>query len=303
MKDAALIPLRLFRSSTFSVTMVGGFIVGVAMFGAITMVPQYFQVVRGYSPTMSGLMMLPLVLASRSVAARRGVHQIHWALQVPARLLGTFVVAIRLGAVRAGALRQPAVAAAGLRRRHRPRTRLAACRTLIIAAQNAGPRSDMGVSTAAATFFRQMGGTLGVAVFLTILFNLLPNKIIDAFGGQLPPGFRRHAAERYAEQYQRDRRALGRGEDTILIGFTNSMHGVFFAAAGVALVSCVVLMFMKEIPLQDEPAPTLEPITLRRASPPSRSGIRPRSGRVPRRCSPSRNRCSLLRSADIFGRS
>jgi len=40
------------------------------------------------------------------------------------------------------------------------------------------------------------------------------------------------------------------------------MHGVFFAAAGVALVSCVVLMFMKEIPLQDEPAPTLEPITL-----------------------------------------
>ncbi len=54
MKDAALIPLRLFKNSTFTVAIIGGVIVGVAMFGAITMIPQFMQVVQGYTPTESG---------------------------------------------------------------------------------------------------------------------------------------------------------------------------------------------------------------------------------------------------------
>ena len=72
--------------------------------------------------------------------------------------------------------------------------------TLVIAAQNAVPRADMGVSTASATFFRQLGGTLGVAVFLTILFNLLPDKILAAFGGVLPAVPLDHPAQRALHQ-------------------------------------------------------------------------------------------------------
>jgi EmrB/QacA subfamily drug resistance transporter len=247
MKDAALIPLRLFKNSTFAITIAASAIVGVAMFGGITMVPQYFQVVRGYSPTEAGLLMLPLQISGR-ITAKTGHYKI-----LP--IVGTFVIAI--GATLYAQVHfdsplwQPLAYAMviGLG--------LGGCmQTLIIAAQNAGPRSDMGVSTAAATFFRQMGGTLGVAVFLTILFNLLPNKIADAFGGHLPAQFNTGALT----QLQSNTSGIANLPESIkvpvLIGFTNSMHGVFYAAAGVALLACLVLLFMREIPLSGgAPAP------------------------------------------------
>ncbi|MFQ6325271.1 MFS transporter [Nocardia sp. CWNU-33] len=254
MKDAALIPLRLFKSSTFSVAIIGGFIVGIAMFGAIVMVPQYFQVVRGYSPTKSGLLMLPLVLGimiGSQVAGQITKATGHYkALPV----LGSFVMAVG-AALHARVLYdsplwQPLVYAGIIG------VGLGGCmQTLIIAAQNAGPRSDMGVSTAAATFFRQMGGTLGVAVFLTILFNLLPHKIIDAFGGQLPDGF---DAAQLSSMQSNTSGIAELPEDLrvpILTGFTSSMSGVFYVAAAVALLGAMVLVFMKEIPLQDDPVP------------------------------------------------
>ncbi|GAA5109165.1 MFS transporter [Nocardia iowensis] len=254
MKDAALIPLRLFKSSTFSVTIAGGFIVGIAMFGAITMVPQYFQVVRGFSPTKAGLLMLPLVLGitigsqlAGRITKKTGRYKI-----LP--VAGTFIIAVGAALYAQvhydSPLWQPLAygAVIGLG--------LGGCmQTLIIAAQNAGPRSDMGVSTASATFFRQMGGTLGVAVFLTILFNLLPHKIIDAFGGELPPGF---GPEQLSAMQSNTSGIADLPEQLqvpILTGFTDAMHGVFYAAAGVALLACLVLMLMKEIPLQDDPVP------------------------------------------------
>ncbi|WP_227983938.1 MFS transporter [Nocardia spumae] len=258
MKDSALIPLRLFKNSTFSVVMIGGFIVGIAMFGAISMVPLYLQVVRGYSPTEAGLLMLPLVLGimigsmiSGQVVKRTGRYKI-----LP--VIGTFLVTV--GALLYAQLHFDSAMWQVLAIGSLVGLGLGCCmQTLIIAAQNAGPRSDMGVSTASATFFRQVGGTLGVAVFLTILFNLLPHKITDAFGGHLPPGL--DASK--LNQLQANTAGIGalpqQIKDPILIGFTNSMHGVFYAAAGVALLACVIMAFMKEIPLQDPTAPAPAP--------------------------------------------
>ncbi|AIJ26916.1 MFS transporter [Amycolatopsis methanolica] len=259
MKDEALIPLRLFRNSTFSVAIGGGTLVGLGMFGALSMIPLYFQVVRGYTPTEAGLLMLPLVLGimtgsqiSGRITAKTGRYKI-----LP--VVGTVLIA-------AGALLyaqvhydsplwQPLVVALLIG------FGLGGCmQTLIIAAQNAGPRRDMGVSTASATFFRQMGGTLGVAVFLTILFNLLPGKIADAFGGNLPAGF----DQNQLSALQADTSGLHNLPDAvkvpILTGFTNSMHGVFYVAAGVALLAAIVLAFMREIPLAGGPATPAPPV-------------------------------------------
>ncbi|MBO0853576.1 MAG: MFS transporter [Nocardia sp.] len=250
MKDAALIPLRLFKNSTFSVTIGGGTIVGVAMFGAMSMIPLYLQVVREYSPTKAGLLMLPMVggimvgsILSGQVTRLTGRYKI-----LP--VLGTFIIAI--GAVLFAQVKydsplwQPLVYGAVIG------FGLGGCmQTLIIAAQNAGPRSDMGVSTASATFFRQMGGTLGVAIFLTILFNLLPHKITDAFGGHLPAGMSTDKLGQMQSNTSVIKDLPQMVKEPILIGFTNSMHGVFYTAAGVALLSCLVLLFMREIPLQD----------------------------------------------------
>ena len=258
MKDAALIPLRLFKNSTFSVVMIGGFIVGIAMFGAISMVPLYLQVVRGYSPTEAGLLMLPLVLGimvgsviSAQVVKRTGRYKI-----LP--VVGTFLVTV--GAVLYAQLLFDSPMWQVLAIGALVGLGLGCCmQTLIIAAQNAGPRSDMGVSTASATFFRQMGGTLGVAVFLTILFNLLPHRITDAFGGHLPAGLDTDKLNQLQANTAGIAALPEQIRNPILIGFTDSMHGVFYAAAGVALLACIVMLFMKEIPLQDAPVPTSAP--------------------------------------------
>ncbi|WP_194819681.1 MFS transporter [Nocardia sp. XZ_19_385] len=256
MKDAALIPMRLFDNSTFSVSILGGFIVGVAMFGAIVLVPLYFQVVRGYSPTKSGLLMLPLVVGimigaqiSGMVTQRTGRYKM---LPVGGCFLITIGAVLHAQVEFDSPLWQPLVCGGVIG------AGLGFCmQTLIIAAQNAGPLQDMGVSTAAATFFRQMGGTLGVAIFLTILFNLLPHKIIDAFGGQLPAGFDTTQLGGITS----DASGIGNMPEElrtpVLIGFTDAMNGVFYTAAGVALVAGLVLLFMRELPLQDDPVELL----------------------------------------------
>ncbi|WP_369634291.1 MFS transporter [Nocardia sp. JMUB6875] len=259
MKDAALIPLRLFRNRTFSIAIGGGFIVGVAMFGAIVLVPLYFQVVRGYSPTRSGLFMLPLVVGIMIGAQISGLITKFTGRYKALPILGSLVIG--LGSVLFALVRfdtplwQPLLYCGVIG------FGLGGCmQTLIIAAQNAGPRMDMGVSTASATFFRQMGGTLGVAVFLTILFNLLPRKILAAFGGQLPPGF----DQAQLGQIQSNTSGIAALPEElrtpILTGFTHAMGGVFFVAAAVAVAAAFVLVFMKEIPLQDVPVSVVEEI-------------------------------------------
>ncbi|MDX3191585.1 MFS transporter [Streptomyces sp. MN03-5084-2B] len=247
MKDAALIPLRLFKNSTFTVAIIGGVIVGVAMFGAITMIPQFMQVVQGYTPTESGLLMLPLMagimlssIVSGRITGKTGRYKVF-------PIVGTLMIAA--GAFffaqvdYNSALWHPLTAAAiiGLG--------LGQCmQTLIIAVQNAGPRSDMGVSTASATFFRQIGGTAGVAIFLTVLFNTLMPNITKAFGGQLPAGAGASVGN-LSENTSVIQTLPEAIKTPILIGFTDSITTVFYIAGAVALLATVVLLFMKEIPL------------------------------------------------------
>ncbi|MFE3224312.1 MFS transporter [Nocardia sp. NPDC059228] len=259
MKDSALIPLRLFANRTFSIAILGGFIVGVAMFGAIVLVPLYFQVVRGYSPTRSGLFMLPLVVGIMLGAQLSGLITKFTGRYKVLPILGSLVIgagSVLFALVHYDSpLWQPLLYCGIIG------FGLGGCmQTLIIAAQNAGPRSDMGVSTASATFFRQMGGTLGVAVFLTILFNLLPHKILAAFGGQLPPGFDAGQLGRIQSNTSGIAALPDQLRVPILTGFTHAMAGVFVVAAAVAVVAAFVLAFMKEIPLQDVPTPVVEEI-------------------------------------------
>ncbi|WP_340686196.1 MFS transporter [Amycolatopsis coloradensis] len=255
MKDAALIPLRLFKNSTFTVAIIGGVIVGVAMFGAIMMIPQYMQVVQEFSPTESGLLMIPLMagimsgsIISGQITSKTGRYKVF-------PVVGTLLIAggafFFAQVEYNSALWHPLVAAAiiGLG--------LGACmQTLIIAVQNAGPRSDMGVSTASATFFRQIGGTAGVAVFLTILFNVLPGNITKAFGGTAPTGEGAAALGDLTTNTSGIANLPEAIKTPVLIGFTESITTVFYVAGAVALLATLVLMFMKEIPLLGGSAPS-----------------------------------------------
>ncbi|MEV4318749.1 MFS transporter [Actinocrispum sp. NPDC049592] len=273
MKEAALIPLRLFRNSTFTMVIIAGVILGVGMFGGITMVPQYLQIVKGESPTQSGLLMLPMMLGimvasaiSGQITSRTGRYKI---FPVIGSLFLTGGMLLFHQVEVDSPLWQPmvymAVFGLGLGM---------SMQTLTIAAQNAAPQRDMGVSTASATFFRQMGGTLGVAVFLSVLFSTVGDNIKDAFTRIAPtPAFQAALADPAvranpnnapvfaalqggggAGSALQDSSFLQKADPRLarpfLEGFTDSIQLVFLCAAGVMILAFVVAVFIKEIPLR-----------------------------------------------------
>lgn len=181
MKDDALIPLKLFRSPTFSMATVIGVLVGFGMFGAMLTLPLYLQLVLGSTPTQSGLEMLPMILglmiasiASGQIIARTGRYRLFPILGTALMSVGFFLltflqydspywqvaIAMLVIGLGLGQLMQ----------------------TLTIASQNSVGVRDMGVATSGSTFFRQIGGTLGTAVLLSLLFTLMPSNIVGSFG-------------------------------------------------------------------------------------------------------------------------
>jgi len=179
MKDDALIPIKLFRSSTFSMATIIGVFVGFGMFGAMLTLPLYLQLVLGSTPTESGLQLLPMILglmissiASGQIIARTGRYR-QFPIIGTAMLAGGFfyLTFIKVGDSYwfiAGAMLLIGLGLGQL------------MQTLTIASQNSVGLRDMGVATSASTFFRQIGGTLGTAVLLSLLFTVFPTNIQNA---------------------------------------------------------------------------------------------------------------------------
>jgi len=275
MGDAALIPLRLFRNSTFALGVVISMVSGIAIFGSITLVPQYLQAIRGASPTLAGLQMLPMVtgtmtgsILSGQIISRTGRYRVFPFLGAGCLLVGLFLlhfltpetplwrtmIFMAIVGFGFGNLMQP----------------------LTIAIQNAAEPKDMGVSTAAATFFRQIGGTIGVAVFLSMLFTVLPGKITHQMEATATQPAYQHAVAAGLHSDNPLDRAFATGvvqhdpaatasvlrDSSILqkldptlahpmkTGFADAMQVVFLSASGVAVLALILMLFWKEIPLR-----------------------------------------------------
>ena len=255
MGEEALIPLRLFRERTVAVSTIANVVIGTAMFGGIAVLPLYLQIVKGASPTAAGLQLLPLTIGimgasifSGQLISRTGRYRIFPVIGTSLMLVGLIAFS-RVGADTP--LWQTGIVmfvfGFGLGNNLQP---------LVLAIQNAVSPRDIGVATASATFFRQIGGTLGVAVFLSVLFSSLPGNLARAIGSMAPA----------------DRVALGRatpagGADILsdssfigglpdalarpyLVSFSQSMDLVFVSAAVVAAVGLVVVLFLPQVPLR-----------------------------------------------------
>ncbi|MGH3764350.1 MAG: MFS transporter [Pseudonocardiaceae bacterium] len=277
----ALIPLQLFRNSVFSVTSAGGLIIGTGMFGGLVLMPQYLQIVKGASPTKAGLLLLPLMsgiilasVVSGQLISRTGRYKIFPVVGAALMALALLLLNLRLGVDTALPEVDVYMAVFGIG--------LGGClQTLIMAVQNAVPPRDMGVATSSATFFRQMGGTMGVAVFLSILFSTAGNKIADAFRTIVPtpefqsaladPVVRANPANDVVVRAIRSGGAMASGnaggvlQDSsflqhidhrlarpFLVGFSDAMDEVFLVAAGVMSVAFVIMLFLREIPLRTQ---------------------------------------------------
>ncbi|MFC4124313.1 MDR family MFS transporter [Nocardia rhizosphaerae] len=277
MGDAALIPLRIFANRTFALGVVISFVVGAAMFGGMLLLPQYLQVVRGAGPTQAGLQMLPLVLGlmlgsilSGRLISKTGRYRIFPVIGAASLTVGLFLLhLLDADSPLWLAMLFMALTGFGLGNLMQP---------LTLALQNALPPKDMGVSTASATFFRQIGGTLGAAVFLSILFSLLTPNITEQMERAATDPAYQQAVVTGAQSTNPADAALAKGllagdtsaagtvlEDSSIIqqldpelaepfqvGFAESMSTVFLAATAVALLALVLVLFWKEVPLRQQ---------------------------------------------------
>jgi EmrB/QacA subfamily drug resistance transporter len=184
-----VLPLHLFKNRTFSVTSVVGFIIGFAMFGAITYLPAFFQVVKGLSPTASGLELLPLMagllvvsIGSGQIIARTGKYRF---FPIAGSALTTFGLYLfsTMGPHTSAAQQTLYMIVLGMGLG-------GVMQVLVIIVQNAVPQSQLGVATSGATFFRSIGGSFGTAIFGAIFANVLVGNLASHLHGlRLPLGF------------------------------------------------------------------------------------------------------------------
>jgi EmrB/QacA subfamily drug resistance transporter len=263
MGDDALLPLRLFRSRTFSVASGQVTIIGMAMFGGLSVIPLYLQIVKGAAPTKSGLLLLPLVaglmlasLGAGRLIARTGRYKIFPVVGSVLMLIGMgLLITLRADTPLWSTDIYMAVFGIGLGLN---------MQSLVLAMQNAVPAQDMGVASAASSFFRSIGGTLGTAIFLSILFSLAGSKIAQAYTKAATSPAYVAAAKAHPGQVASLRQHLSGGlDDTsflnglakplahpFFVGFS-SAGDVVFAVTAIILVAAVILSAcLKEVPLR-----------------------------------------------------
>jgi EmrB/QacA subfamily drug resistance transporter len=176
-----IIPLRIFGNRTVTLAVVASTLVGVAMFGGTVFLSQYFQVALGKSPTVAGLMSLPMifgVLVSSTVAGQLITRFGRWK---PYLVVGSVVMTAGFvlfstidattGVLSLAAYMVVLGVGVGM-----------LMQNLVLAAQNDVPAADLGAATSTITFFRTMGGAIGVSVLGAVLANRVSSLLADHFG-------------------------------------------------------------------------------------------------------------------------
>lgn len=240
-----IIPLHLFRNDIFRVASLLSLLSGIAMFAAILYIPLYQQAVRGYSPTKSGLLMLPLVLGlllasitSGRLTSKLGRYKIF-------PIIGTAILAFGLWLFSHITLTTSEwvvglwmlVVGAGLGM---------FMQVMTVAIQNAVPQKELGTATSVVTFFRSLGGSFGGAIFGTVLISRLTKHLTEVLPGNAA------AAHINLTSIQSGVSSSLPPEvaHSVLEAFARSFHDMFLLAIPFALLAFVVSFFLREAPLR-----------------------------------------------------
>jgi EmrB/QacA subfamily drug resistance transporter len=258
-----IIPMRMFRNSIYTVANSFGFLIGAAMFGVMVFIPVYLQIVKGMSPTESGLGMVPMLvgLFTTSIGGGRVMSRTGRYKWYPT--IGSTLVLIAIVMLSTLETTTPYwfaglsmfVMGAGLG---------FTMQVLIIAVQNSVDRSEIGVATSSVQFFRQMGGSFGAALFGAILSSRLAVHLAEAASGA-PAGTLPSSGLGDVSNDVDAIRALPEPAQGLVTGaFSDAMSEMFLVALPIVGVALVIGLFLKEIPLatreSSEPAVT-DPVT------------------------------------------
>jgi EmrB/QacA subfamily drug resistance transporter len=241
-----ILPLRLFHNRIFSVSSGIGFAIGFAMFGAIVFLPLYLQIVRGVSPTQSGLELLPLMagLFMASVISGRRITTTGRYKRFP--IAGTAITAVGLALLSTLGSDTPYWRAAlfmltlgvgiGL-----------VMQVMVLAMQNSVDPRDMGVATSSAAFFRSLGGTFGTALFGTILTNRLASELAQRLPAAALHGVNTSQLTGSPQVIAALPPAV---REPVISSFVAALSTVFESAVPVVLLAFVLTWFLQEIKLR-----------------------------------------------------
>jgi EmrB/QacA subfamily drug resistance transporter len=250
-----ILALGLFRNRVFTVAGALSFIVGVALFGSVTYLPLYLQDVKGHSPTISGLLMTPMMAGVVITSIGSGQLISKFGRYKPFPIAGTAIAAF--GLLLLSGLQvdtSPLVASAYMLVLGLGLGFL--MQVLVLAAQNAVDYKDLGVASSAPTLFRLMGGSIGVAIFGAVFANQLASNLART----LPAGVNLPATSSPTAVNN-----LPAALHTLYVtAVTDAVHPLFLASAGIMVLGFVLAWFLREIPLRtatpadhlDEGAPT-----------------------------------------------
>jgi EmrB/QacA subfamily drug resistance transporter len=241
-----VIPLRLFRSGPFSVTSGTALLVGLAMFGALTFLPLFLQVVDGASPTGSGLLMLPLMagllaasISSGRLITRIGRYKVFPVAGAAIMTAGMFLLSLLdVHTARSTSSLYMLVIGVGIGM---------LMPVLVLVAQNSASPRDIGAATSTATFFRSIGGSVGVAVFGAIFAARLGSEIARL----VPRGSLGHVDSRTLLGSPAVMKQLPASvRDPLMHAFSNSLHTVFLAGVGFTACAFLLTLALREVPLR-----------------------------------------------------
>jgi EmrB/QacA subfamily drug resistance transporter len=243
-----IIPMRLFRNQVFSVGNTFAFLAGVAMFGTIIFLPVYLQTVKGFSPTESGLALLPAIVGifSTSITAGQLITRTGRYKRYP--VAGALIMTVALVALSTLGMDTPFwqvalyeyLFGAGLG---------LTMQTIVTAVQNSVEHRDMGAATSSITFFRQMGGSVGAAVFGAVLSSRLAIYLSERLAeAGIRPGAGGPRVE--ANDVQGIQQLTEPVRSVVLGAFTNALDDVFLVGVPFVALAFLVALLLKEVPLR-----------------------------------------------------
>jgi EmrB/QacA subfamily drug resistance transporter len=239
-----ILPLHVFRNRNFSLTMALTFLTGLAMFGALTFLPLYQQTVQGASPTLSGLMLTPMMLGvtvtsivAGQVTTRTGRYKIFPILGGAIMGAGMYLLTgLGISTTKTTSAIYYVVLGLGMG---------FLMQMVSLIAQNSVQQKDMGVASSARMFFQQIGGSLGVAAFGAVFARRLTESLaaaagsgvhISASGGQLDPA----TVDSLPARVKHD----------VFFAIAHAIQGVFIWALPAAVLIFALAWFIKEVPLR-----------------------------------------------------
>ncbi|MSV45264.1 MAG: DHA2 family efflux MFS transporter permease subunit [Actinobacteria bacterium] len=249
-----ILPMRLFKNHTFSITSTLGAVIGAGMFGAIVMLPLYLQIVKGNTATEAGLKLIPLMLGIVSTSIFSGKQITKTGKYKMFPVLGTAIMTVGILLMVTLSRETPfwqlsiysIIVGAGLG---------LSMQTIVIALQNSVDFKDMGVATSSNTFFRSLGSVFGTAIFGAVLNNRLAHYMASGFttlGTQDPSAVKGLdlSTQGVTAIVASPQNFSAVVHNTAMDAYVNAFHVVFLTAAPVTALGFILALSLREVPLR-----------------------------------------------------